>query len=407
MKPAGRHAKSVLRTTRRVASFSQLLGSRPGLVCRITIQRQRSHVPARRIHAPFPGLRRTELNRRRTMTIATTALPTVPFGRTDMHITRVGFGSWAVGGDWAVGWGSQDDKDSVAAIRHAVELGVNWIDTAAIYGLGHSEEVVAEALSGIPQNDRPQVFTKCGLIGDTGDRNAMPKQMGEAASLRRELEQSLRRLKVDRIDLYQMHWPAKDGTRIEEYWQTLLDLKQEGKVRAVGLSNHNVAQLEAAESIGHVDTLQPPFSAIKRDAAAQELPWCHAHGTGVIVYSPMQAGLLSGAFTEERARALPANDWRSRNADFSGDMLKRNLEVAAVIRKVAERHDTTPAAAAVAWTLAWPGVTAAIVGARSPKQVAGWLDAARLVLDPADMAEIGEVIERCGAGSGPAKPAQR
>jgi len=263
----------------------------------------------------------------------TTSLPTVKFGGTDMNISRVGFGSWAVGGDWAVGWGSQDDRDSVAAIRHAVASGVNWIDTAAIYGLGHSEEVVASALSQIPRSERPYVFTKCGLVADPSDRNAVPLQVGAAASLRREVEQSLRRLKLDRIDLYQMHWPAEDGTPIEDYWRTLLDLKREGKVRAVGLSNHNVAQLMAAEAIGHVDTLQPPFSAIKRDVAAAELPWCRAHGTGVIVYSPMQAGLLSGSFSEERARSLPANDWRSRSADFKGEALRRNLVVADAIER--------------------------------------------------------------------------
>jgi aryl-alcohol dehydrogenase-like predicted oxidoreductase len=334
-----------------------------------------------------------------------TALPTRPLGRTDMHITRVGFGSWAVGGDWAVGWGSQDDQDSVAAIRHAVASGVNWIDTAAIYGLGHSEDVVAAALAAIPASERPYVFTKCGLIGDERDRNASPKQVGEAGSLRRELEASLRRLKVERIDLYQMHWPPKDGTPIEVYWQTLLDMKQEGKVRAVGLSNHGVALLEAAEAVGHVDTLQPPFSAIKRGVAAAELPWCKAHGTGVIVYSPMQAGLLSGSFSLERAKALPANDWRSRNADFTGEALGRNLRVADAMGKVAQRHGTSAAAVAVAWTLAWPGVTAAIVGARNARQVDGWLDAATLTLTPDDMAEIGAVIDHSHAGAGPSVPA--
>src|ERR1700733_5536899 len=218
---------------------------------------------------------------------ATDALPAVRLGRTDMHITRVGFGSWAVGGDWAVGWGSQDDRDSIAAIRHAISRGVNWIDTAAIYGVGHSEEVVAAALSTIPQSERPYVFTKCGLLPDPSDRRAMPKQVGAPSNLRGEIEASLRRLRVDSIDLYQMHWPAEDGTPIEAYWQTLLDLKKEGKVRAVGLSNHNAAQLATAEKLGHVDTLQPPFSAIKRDVGASELPCCAAHGTGVIVYSPM------------------------------------------------------------------------------------------------------------------------
>ena len=329
------------------------------------------------------------------------ALPVRQLGRTDMHITRVGFGSWAVGGDWAVGWGSQDDQDSIAAIRHAVAHGVNWIDTAAIYGLGHSEEVVAAALSAIPRSARPYVFTKCGLLPNPRDRNGMPLQVGAPASLKREVEASLRRLQVERIDLYQMHWPAEDGTKLETYWQTLLDLKREGKVRAVGLSNHSAAQLEVAEALGHVDTLQPPFSAIKRDVAAAELPWCAAHGTGVIVYSPMQAGLRSGAFSAERAASLPANDWRSRNTDFKGEKLRRNLAVADAMRIVADRHGTTTAAVAVAWTLAWPGVTAAIVGARLPRQVDGWLDAATLSLTSEDMMEIAAAIQRNGAGSGP------
>jgi len=334
----------------------------------------------------------------------TSLLPTRTFGQTDMQITRVGFGSWAVGGDWAMGWGSQDDRESIAAIRHAVARGVNWIDTAAIYGLGHSEEVVAAALSGIPPNERPYVFTKCGLVADPADPKAGPRQVGAPASLRREIEQSLRRLKLERIDLYQMHWPAEDGTPVEVYWQTLLDLKQEGKVRAVGLSNHNVAQLTKAEALGHIDSLQPPFSAIKRDVAAAELPWCRAHGTGVIVYSPMQAGLLSGSFSQERAKSLPANDWRSRNANFQGEALRRNLMVADAMHVVAERHDTSTAAVAVAWTLTWPGVTAAIVGARNARQVNGWLDAASLTLTEADIAGIAAAIRRSGAGTGPATP---
>jgi aryl-alcohol dehydrogenase-like predicted oxidoreductase len=321
-----------------------------------------------------------------------------------MRITRVGFGSWAVGGDWAVGWGSQDDRDSVTAIRHAVASGINWIDTAAIYGVGHSEDVVASALSVIPRSEQPYIFTKCGLISDPADRAAMPRQVGAPASLRREIEDSLRRLKVERIDLYQMHWPAEDGTPLEVYWQTLLDLKREGKVAAVGLSNHNAAQLAAAETLGHVDTLQPPFSAIKRDVGAAELPWCDLHGTGVIVYSPMQAGLLSGSFSVARAASLAANDWRSRNADFTGEALRRNLIVAEAMRGIAERHRTTVAAVAVAWTLAWPGVTAAIVGARHARQVDGWLDAATLPLTAADMNEIGDVIDGSGAGSGPSRP---
>ncbi|MDJ0390229.1 aldo/keto reductase [Roseomonas sp. E05] len=322
-----------------------------------------------------------------------------------MHITRVGFGAWAIGGgDWAAGWGTQDDRESIAAIRHAVARGINWIDTAAVYGLGHSEEVVRQALVGIPASERPYVFTKCGLVWDESDRRAPPRRVGAAASIRREVDASLKRLGVERIDLYQMHWPAGDGTPLEEYWQVLLDLKKAGKVRAVGLSNHNVAQLEAAEALGHVDTLQPPFSAIRREVAEAELPWCHAHGTGVIVYSPMQSGLLTGRFSAQRAAALPQDDWRSRNPEFTGEKLERNLKLAAALAPIAARHGTTVPAVAVAWTLAWPGVTGAIVGARDPAQVDGWLGAARLELTRDDLAEIAAAIAATGAGTGPASP---
>lgn len=332
-------------------------------------------------------------------------LPTVPFGRTDMRITRVGFGSWAVGGgDWAVGWGHQEDADSIAAIRHAVRLGINWIDTAAVYGLGHSEEVVAEALSDLAPSERPLVFTKCGLTWGE-DRAASPNRIGTAASLRAELDASLRRLRVERIDLYQMHWTPTDGTALDEYWGTLLAMKQEGKIRAAGLSNHGLAQLDAAERLGHVDTLQPPFSAIKRTVAGAELPWCREHDTGVIVYSPMQAGLLTGAFTAERSAALPKDDWRSRSDDFTGDGLARNLRVADALRPIAEKHGVSQAAAAVAWTLAWPGVTGAIVGARNAKQVEGWVAAGSLTLDSEDIAAVGKAIADSGAGEGPARHA--
>ena len=333
------------------------------------------------------------------------ALPIRRLGRTDMEITRVGFGAWAIGGgDWAVGWGAQDDGDSITAIRHAVERGINWIDTAAIYGLGHSEEVVRRALAEIPANERPYVFTKCGLVWDENNRQALPRQVGATDSIRREVEASLKRLGVERIDLYQMHWPAEDGTPLEVYWQTLLDLKKEGKVRAVGLSNHSAVQLETAESLGHVDTLQPPFSAIRRGVAKAELPWCHTHETGVIVYSPMQSGLLTGHFTIARAQALPKDDWRSRDAEFSGEKLARNLAFTDALNPIAERHSTSVAAVAIAWTLAWPGVTGAIVGARSPAQVDGWLDAASLELTGQDLAEIAAAIEATGAGSGPLQP---
>jgi aryl-alcohol dehydrogenase-like predicted oxidoreductase len=332
-------------------------------------------------------------------------LPTRPLGTTDMHITRVGFGAWAIGGgDWSFGWGAQEDEDSVAAIRHAVARGINWIDTAAIYGIGHSEDVVARALAEIPVSERPYVFTKCGLVADPAKRKEPPRRVGAPASLRREVEASLKRLGVERIDLYQMHWPAED-VALEEYWQALLDLKTEGKVRAVGLSNHDAAQLARAEAIGHVDTLQPPFSAIKRQVAEAELPWCAAHHTGVIVYSPMQSGLLSGGFSEERAKQLDPSDWRSRSAEFTGDGLQRNLALARAFEPLAARHKTSVAAVAVAWTLAFEGVTAAIVGARSPAQVDGWIEAGTLSLSPRDLREIAGAIEQAGAGQGPSMPA--
>jgi aryl-alcohol dehydrogenase-like predicted oxidoreductase len=331
-------------------------------------------------------------------------LPTTAFGTTGMEITRVGFGAWAIGGGgWAFAWGEQDDGDSVAAIRHAVERGINWIDTAAVYGFGHSEEVVARALRDLPANERPFVFTKCGLVWDENDRNAT-RRVGDPGSIRREVDRSLRRLGVERIDLYQMHWPPDDGTPLEEYWGALLELKAEGKARAVGLSNHSAEQLERAERIGHVDTLQPPFSLINRQAAAAELPWCAEHRTGVIVYSPMQSGLLTGAFTTARAAQLGDGDWRSRSPDFTGEGLARNLALADALRPVAERHGTTVAAVAVAWTLAWRGVTAAIVGARDPRQVDGWLPAASLELPAADLDELADAIRRTGAGSGPERP---
>jgi aryl-alcohol dehydrogenase-like predicted oxidoreductase len=337
-------------------------------------------------------------------TVLTAALPMHALGKSELKITRVGFGAWAVGGDWAFGWGRQDDADSIAAIRHAISKGVNWIDTAAVYGLGHSEEVVAEALREVPKSERPLIFTKCGLIGDPNNPMAPPKRVGAPASIRREVEDSLRRLKVERIDLYQMHWPAEDGTLVEDYWQTLLDLKKEGKIRAAGLSNHDVAQLDRAERLGHVDSLQPPFSAIEREAGGTVIPWCREHATGVIVYSPMQSGLLTGAFSEERAAKLAPTDWRRRSDDFTGEGLKRNLKLAEALKAVAKVHDTTVAAVAVAWTLAWPGLTGAIVGARTPGQVDGWIAAATLELTDSDMAEIATAIEKTGAGRGPKMP---
>jgi len=349
------------------------------------------------------------------------SLPKARLGNSDMEITRVGFGSWGISGPgWRYAWGPQDDEESIATIRHAVEQGVNWIDTAAVYGLGHSEEVVAKALADLPEADRPFVFTKLGLAWDENDPASPPVRDMSPASVRREVEASLRRLNVERIDLYQVHWPAEDGgpleygaetevtsadrvpgTPLEEYWQVMADLKAEGKVREIGLSNHEVPRLERAERIAHVASLQPPFSAVNR-SAADEIAWSRRNDTGVIVYSPMQSGLLTGAFSRERVAALPEGDWRSGHPDFTTG-LDANLAVADALRPIAARHNVSVAAVAVAWTLAWPGVTGAIVGARRPGQVDGWLPAATLELTVADLDEIAQSIERSGAGEGPAR----
>ncbi|MGX7678625.1 aldo/keto reductase [Jatrophihabitans sp. DSM 45814] len=336
--------------------------------------------------------------------MTTTLIPTTALGRTGMDITRVGFGAWALGGgDWAFSWGPQDDDEAVGAIRYALSTGINWIDTAAVYGLGHSEEVVARALRDIPLGERPYVFTKGGLVWDDADRTAEPRRVGDPKSLRRELEMSLRRLEVEQIDLYQMHWPSEDGTKLEDYWQVLLDFKQEGKVRAVGLSNHSVKQLERAEILGHVDTLQPQFSAIHRDAASDLLPWSSDHATGVIVYSPMMSGLLTGSFTKERVEGLPRDDWRRTSPDFTTN-LAANLTVAQALEAVADRHGVSTPAAAVAWVLLFEGVSGAIVGARGPAQVEGWLPGAQITLTERDINDIATAVETSGAGEGPSHP---
>jgi aryl-alcohol dehydrogenase-like predicted oxidoreductase len=326
-----------------------------------------------------------------------THLPVQAFGQTGMEITRLGIGAWAMGGNM---WGPQDDQESIAAIRHAIDRGINWIDTAAVYGNGHSETVIGQALAEMPADARPLVFTKGGIVRDENGQN--PRRIGEANHLRQELENSLRRLKVEVIDLYQMHWPS-DDVPLEDYWATLLALKAEGKVRHVGLSNHNEEQLPRAEAIGHVETLQPPFSMIRRDTAEKILPWCASHGTGVICYSPMQAGLLTGTMTEERVAAMPDNDWRRENPEFQGDRLKANLALAEKLKPIAARRETSVSSVALAWCHAWPGLTGTIVGARSPAQVDGWIDAASLELEAGDLEEIARAIEETGAGQGPVR----
>ena len=322
-----------------------------------------------------------------------------------MVLSRVGLGTWAQGGGgWAFGWGPQDDRESEAAIRAAVEAGINWIDTAPAYGHGHAEEVVGRVTAGMADADRPYVFTKLGRRWDPADPMAPLRTELTADSIRREVEDSLRRLRAERIDLLQVHWPPDDDTPAHEYWGALVRLREQGKIRAAGVSNHSVRQLDAAEQVGHIDSLQPPFSMIRRDAAAAEIPWCAAHQAGVIVYSPLQAGLLSGAMTPRRVAAMPADDWRARNTEFTADRLVRNLALAERLRPVADRHRTTQAAVAIAWTLAWPGVTGTIVGARRPRQLQDWVTAGALRLDDADLDELATAIDATGAGTGPARP---
>jgi aryl-alcohol dehydrogenase-like predicted oxidoreductase len=323
-------------------------------------------------------------------------------GTTDLEITTVGFGAWAIGGGgWAYGWGPQDDAGSIAAIRHAVRCGVNWIDTAAIYGLGHSEEVVGRALREMPASERPFVFTKGGMIPDRERPYDEPARDLRPATIRREVEGSLRRLGVERIDLYQFHWPDGVGTPIEDSWREMGRLVDEGKIRAAGVSNFDVALLERAESVRHVDSLQPPFSLVRRDAASDVIPWAASSGTGVIVYSPMQSGLLTDTFSADRLAAMADDDWRRRSAEFTEPQLARNIALRDALRPVAERHAVTVSAVAVAWTLACPGVSGAIVGARSPEQVDGWIAAGSLDLDASDLDRIAGAIRLTGAGSGP------
>ncbi len=333
-------------------------------------------------------------------------LPTRPLGRSGLQITTVGFGSWAAGGGgWAYGWGPQDDEASLAAMRHAVARGVNWIDTAAVYGLGHSEEVVGRLLRALPAADRPLVFTKCGLTWDEANPMADATRDLRPENIRRECDASLRRLGVEAIDLYQFHWPDSTGTPVEDSWGEMLRLVEVGKVRHPAVSNFGVDLLARCERLGHVDSLQPPFSLIRRGVAERDLPWCAEHGTGVIVYSPMQSGILTDRFSVERVRDLADDDWRKRTPEFQSPQAEKNVALRDALRPIAERHGATVSAVAVAWTTHWPGVTAAIVGARSPEQVDGWIGAATVQLTAEDVEEIEAAVERTGAGRGPVRPA--
>src|SRR4029077_11157730 len=332
------------------------------------------------------------------------ALTKRSLGLSGLEITTVGFGSWAIGGGgWSYGWGPQDDAEAIATMAHAIDSGINWIDTAAFYGLGHSEEVVGRLLRDIPQPQRPLIFTKCGMAFET-DRMAEPQRTLKPDSVRRECEASLRRLGVERIDLYQFHWPDETGTPVEDSWRAMVRLVEEGKVRAIGVSNFDVALLARCEAIRHVDSLQPPFSLIRRDVAEREIPWSAEHGHGVIAYSPMQSGTLTESFSAARAAALAPADWRRRSAQFREPNLSKNVALRNALKPIAQRHGTTVSALAIAWTLAWPGVTGAIVGARTPAQVDGWIGAATVELTAADLEEIAAAILRSRAGSGPVQP---
>jgi aryl-alcohol dehydrogenase-like predicted oxidoreductase len=313
-------------------------------------------------------------------------MQTRKLGNSDLYITPVGYGAWAVGGSgWQFAWGSQDDNDSVAAIHRALELGVNWIDTAAVYGLGHSEEVVARALKSW-SGPRPYVFTKCGLRWDA---QGNVQKVLTSSSIRREIEDSLRRLSVEVIDLYQIHWPPDpDSPALEEGWSTLADLKREGKVRWIGVSNFDVQQLRRAQAIAPVTSLQPPYSLVHREIEADILPYCLREGIGVIVYSPMASGLLTGAMTRERAAKLPKNDWRRGHPDFTEPNLSRNLALVDRLREIAERHNRSVGEAAIAWTVHNPAVTGAIVGARNAKQAEGVMRAGDFRLSDAEVNEI-------------------
>ena len=307
-------------------------------------------------------------------------------GNSDLAITPIGFGAWAIGGDWQYGWGAQADPQSVAAIHRALELGVNWIDTAAVYGLGHSEDVVARALHEW-KGPRPYVFTKCGMVwSDTGKVDYSLR----SRSIRSECEASLRRLKTDVIDLYQIHWTAEELSETLEGWNTLAALQKEGKVRWIGVSNASVEELQALQTVARVTSLQPPYSIIRREVETAQLPWCQTQGVGVIVYSPMASGLLTGAMTRGRISSLPPNDWRTQNEQFREPKLSENLKVVERLRRIGARHGRSPGEVAIAWTLRLPTVTGAIVGARSAKQVDGIIGALDFRLSPLEIAEVEE-----------------
>jgi len=314
-------------------------------------------------------------------------MQTRQLGNSDLEITPIGVGAWAMGGgDWAFSWGRQEDNESIAAIHVALDAGVNWIDTAAVYGLGHSEEVVGKAIAG--RAHRPYVFTKCSLVWN--DQREIGHSL-KAASLRRELEASLRRLRVDTIDLYQIHWPDPDP-EVEEGWQALAQFQKEGKVRYIGVSNFNVVQMKRVERIAAITSLQPNYNIVTRAIEKEVLPFCRERQIGVIVYSPMKSGLLTGKMTRERIASLPPDDFRPRTASFKEPLLSRNLGVVEVLRGIGERHNHTPGEVAIAWTLRDPVITGAIVGMRSAEQAKQIVRAAEFRLSPGEILEIEEYL---------------
>jgi aryl-alcohol dehydrogenase-like predicted oxidoreductase len=313
-------------------------------------------------------------------------METKKLGNSDLHLTPIGFGAWAIGGgDWAFAWGPQDDVDSIQAIHRALDLGINWIDTAAVYGLGHSEEVVGKALKSA--STKPYVFTKCSMLWD--EKREIHRSL---KTVRQELEASLRRLQLDAIDLYQIHWPIPED-EIEEGWSTMADLQREGKIRWIGVSNFSVAQMERIQAIAPITSLQPPYSMVNRNVEAEILPFCEKHGIGAINYSPMVSGLLTGAMTKERVAAFPKDDFRRNAKQFQEPQLSRNLALASLLGSIGARHGVSPGVVAIAWTLHNKAITAAIVGGRSAKQVDGIFPAANFRLTEPEVDEIGAFLK--------------
>lgn len=329
--------------------------------------------------------------------------PDTRLGRSGLQISRLGFGAWSIGGPgWKYRGTSERDDQSIAAMLHAFELGVSWVDTAPVYGDGHSEELVGRAVT-LAVGLLPRVFTKCGRHWDRPD--VASRSDLRPAAIRLDCEASLRRLGIEVIDLLQFHWPDHDtGVPVEESWGELLRLVDEGKVRAAGVCNFDEELLARCEAVGHVESLQTPLSLIARDSADGLLQWCAAHGTGVIAYSPMQVGLLTDSFTTQVVQRLEPDDWRRSHPEFQPPRLQRNMALRDALRPIGEAHSTTVSAIAIAWVLSWPEVTGAIVGARTAEQVDGWIDGATVVLTSQDMDDIEAAVLNSGAGHGPARP---